>query len=80
MKLRCRGLLAGRARASLPGDRRVERFDNFIEYEQLYGRPAAAETLACDDSVAPAQRRIADRRTQLDRLRDLVEERASLAA
>jgi hypothetical protein len=73
--------------------RHFERFDNFIEYERLYGRPQAAEALACAPLLGFDGRRsmilsrlrsavspIVDRRTQLDRLRDLVEERASEAA
>jgi hypothetical protein len=64
------------------GDRRVERFDNLIEYEQLYRRlrrrkrSRAMILSRLRSAVSP----IVDRRTQLDRLRDPVEERASLAA
>jgi hypothetical protein len=70
--------------------RHFERFDNFTEYERLYGRPQAADALACAPLLAFDGRRsmilsrlrsamspIVDCRTQLDRLRDLVEERAS---
>jgi hypothetical protein len=73
--------------------RHVERFDNFTEYERLYGRPQAVDVLACAPVLAFDGRRsmilsrlrsavspIVDRRTQLDRLRDLVEERALEAA
>jgi hypothetical protein len=67
-----------------------EKFDNFVEYERLYGRPPVGEFVACAPLLAFDGRRsmllsrlrsavspVVDRRTQLDRLRDLIEERAT---
>jgi hypothetical protein len=68
-----------------------EKFDNFIEYERLYGRPQVADFVACAPLLAFDGRRsmllsrlrsavspVVDRRTQLDRLRDVIEERATV--